>query len=178
MMAHQHLAQLSPSLKEALLANARSRLVFQLSSGDAATQSRELGVNAGDLQHLPAYHAIARLATAQGVSDPVSLATASLPPSLGNARLVRRASQARYRGATQIDRRATAAALRTGVAVKAGNRLTKARVMSSRVPHRLDEDRPLGRAQPAPAADSASECHDRAAARRISAPAPKWSSPT
>ena len=37
-MAHQHLAQLGPNLKEAVLANARSRLVFQLSSSDAATQ--------------------------------------------------------------------------------------------------------------------------------------------
>lgn len=35
-LAHQHLGQLTPDLREALLSNARSRVIFQLASRDAA----------------------------------------------------------------------------------------------------------------------------------------------
>jgi hypothetical protein len=62
-LAHQHLAQLPRDLREAVAANARTKVYFQLSRDDAATLDREVRpeLSAHDLAHLPVYTAAVRL---------------------------------------------------------------------------------------------------------------------
>jgi hypothetical protein len=99
-LAHQDLDQLSKvrGLEQAVLANARSKVVFQASSRDARVMQREFGrsVDEDDFVNLGAYEAIARIATPDGVSAPITLTTRPLIKStcLGNA--VRIASRTTY----------------------------------------------------------------------------------
>jgi hypothetical protein len=69
-LAHQHMDQLTPEAKHAVLANARSRVVFQLAAGDARLMAKELGtlLTADDLQGLGAYEVVAQL-FAQGTTQ-------------------------------------------------------------------------------------------------------------
>jgi hypothetical protein len=62
-LAHQHLGQLPKEMREALAANARTKLYFQLSQQDAQTLGREVEpeLAAHDLAHLPRYTAAVRL---------------------------------------------------------------------------------------------------------------------
>ncbi len=96
--AHQHLHQLSPDLRQAVLANARSRVAFQMGHADARLLSREFGpdVDADDLSALGAFEAVAQVAAKSQVSRPVSIATLPPPPSLGTATAVRALSRQRY----------------------------------------------------------------------------------
>lgn len=87
-LAHQHLGQLTPSLREAVMANARSKVAFQLSPGDAktyaATSSGQL--EAADFQALPAFQAYVQLLAGNQASPWCSLATAPLPPIASRTR--------------------------------------------------------------------------------------------
>jgi hypothetical protein len=82
-LAHQDLDQLSKvrGLEQAVLANARSKVVFQTSARDARVMQREFGrlVDEDDFINLRAYEAIVRVATGDGVSAPISITTE--PPS-------------------------------------------------------------------------------------------------
>lgn len=62
-LAHQHLGQLPKEMREALAANARTKLYFQLSPHDAQALGREVEpeLAAHDLAHLPRYTAAVRL---------------------------------------------------------------------------------------------------------------------
>src|SRR5262249_43358838 len=62
-LAHQHLGQLDKEAREAVLANARSRVVFQLPSQDARSLVPYLGSNltADELQDLEAFEVVAQL---------------------------------------------------------------------------------------------------------------------
>ena len=62
-LAHQHLGQLSGAVKAGVLANARSRIVFQTAHDDARTLAATLGggLTAADLEALPAYEVYAQL---------------------------------------------------------------------------------------------------------------------
>jgi hypothetical protein len=62
-LAHQHLGQLPKEMREALAANARTKLYFQLSQQDAQTLGREVDpeLAAHDLAHLPRYTTAVRL---------------------------------------------------------------------------------------------------------------------
>lgn len=62
-LAHQHLAQLPRDLREALAANARTKIYFQLSRDDAGHLEREMRpeLTAHDLSHLPLYTAAVRV---------------------------------------------------------------------------------------------------------------------
>jgi hypothetical protein len=62
-LAHQHLGQLPKEMREALAANARTKLYFQLSPQDAQTLGKEVEpeLAAHDLAHLPRYTAAVRL---------------------------------------------------------------------------------------------------------------------
>ncbi|WP_112236898.1 type IV secretory system conjugative DNA transfer family protein [Kribbella monticola] len=97
-LAHQHLAQLPLELRGAVMANARSKVVFQLSADDAMVFSREFGrsVDQDDFMNLGAYEVICRLATGASISQPVTGMT--LPPgrSTGMAKTVRHRSRNRY----------------------------------------------------------------------------------
>lgn len=97
-LAHQHLGQLPSSIREAVLANARSRVAFQLSARD----SRDIaGLAAGqlqpeDLQALPAFHAYAQLLHGGTPRGWASLVTQPLAPPLHSARDLHRRSSQRY----------------------------------------------------------------------------------
>jgi hypothetical protein len=99
-LAHQDLDQLSKvrGLEQAVLANARSKIVFQTSARDARAMQREFGrlVDEDDFLHLGAYEAIARITTKDGVSAPITIITA--PPSrrTGVGSAVRAASRTTY----------------------------------------------------------------------------------
>jgi hypothetical protein len=64
-LAHQHLGQLPREMREALAANARTKLYFQLSLQDAHALARELEpeLTAHDLANLPRHTAARRLRT-------------------------------------------------------------------------------------------------------------------
>src|SRR5581483_1804874 len=79
-LAHQHLGQLPTRIRDAVLANARSRVVFQLAASDARTVARELAphLSAADLQGLGEYEVVASLSAGARVAAPVTGVT--LPP--------------------------------------------------------------------------------------------------
>jgi hypothetical protein len=96
-LGHQHLGQLPNELRQAILANARSKIVFQTSNADAQIMAREFGgVTPEDFMHLGKYEAIARVATGDGVSQAFSLST--LAPSKGydTAGEIRNLSRAKH----------------------------------------------------------------------------------
>ena len=97
-VAHQELSQLGPH-KSAVLANARSRIVFQTSPADA----RELatGFGAGDLDRedfraLGAFQAYAQLLTDNTLAPWVSVAAQAFGPTKRSRDILRRAATDRY----------------------------------------------------------------------------------
>lgn len=70
-LAHQHLAQLPVSLREAISANARSKVFFSLSPEDARAVERHVSpyLSAHDLAHLGAFQAAGRI-VAGGAEQP------------------------------------------------------------------------------------------------------------
>lgn len=96
-LAHQHLAQLPPAMRAAVLSNARSRVVFQLTSDDAAVIARSSPeLTAEDLQVLPAYHAYTSLVAGGAVTPFASIRTTPAPAAVRDAALVRQRSQDHY----------------------------------------------------------------------------------
>jgi len=87
-IANQHLGQLPRELREAVRANARSRLVFQCGHDDAASLAREFApLDATALLSLARFEAAARLSIAGHTSAPFTLRT--LPPAPVPERSVR-----------------------------------------------------------------------------------------
>ncbi|MGH2554564.1 MAG: type IV secretion system DNA-binding domain-containing protein, partial [Actinomycetota bacterium] len=97
-LAHQHLGQLPLQLRGAVLANARSRVVFQAAADDAGVLARQLGggITPGDLQDLGPFEVYAGLYAAGRVRSPISAHTYPLSEPLGTRGRVREASRARY----------------------------------------------------------------------------------
>jgi hypothetical protein len=96
-LAHQHLGQLPPSMRDAVLANARSRVCFQLAPSDAKTMSSSSSLlTPDDFLGLPRFHAYASLVSAGGVTPPASIRT--LPPGsvLQPAEVVQSISRQKY----------------------------------------------------------------------------------
>ena len=113
-LAHQHLDQLPGTIRSAVLANARSKVVFQTTSDDARIFAREFGrsVSEDDFMDLGQYEALCRLATDEGISPPVSATTLPPPAATGSADEIRSRSRARYGRSpadirTDIERRRT-----------------------------------------------------------------------
>ena len=79
-LAHQHLAQLPGPLRAAVLANARSRVCFQLAGDDAQAMARLSGgqLEAQDFQRLPRFEAYAQLVAGGEVTEFASLRTVPL----------------------------------------------------------------------------------------------------
>jgi hypothetical protein len=97
-LAHQHLGQLPREMREAIAANARTKLYFQLSLPDAHTLGRELEpeLSAHDLANLPRHSAACRLCQAGETGRPFTLTTEPLPAGRSErAEQVRAASRAR-----------------------------------------------------------------------------------
>jgi hypothetical protein len=97
-LAHQHLDQLPSSLRSAVLANGRTKIIFQTTADDARVLAREFGreVSEEDFMHLGQFEVLARLATGNGVSPPVSGVTLPPPEPTGIAGRVRTRSRERY----------------------------------------------------------------------------------
>jgi hypothetical protein len=106
-LAHHNLAQLPRELREAISANARTKLYFTVSPEDAHLLERHVAPELGahDLAHLDAFQAAARLVVA-GVEVPAcTLTTRPLPPPIpGRAEELRAAARARV-GRTHPERR-------------------------------------------------------------------------
>lgn len=97
-LAHQHLGQLPKPLHEAVFANSRSRVAFQLGTKDAreiAATTRGVLV-ADDFESLPAFQAYAQLLSDNTAGPWVSLSTQALPKPMRTAASVRSRSQARF----------------------------------------------------------------------------------
>lgn len=97
-LAHQHLTQLPANLRASVLANARSRVCFQLAGEDAQTMGRfaEAKLESSDFQRLPRYEAYAQLVVGGEVADFASLRTLALPPASSDPKLIRELSRRRY----------------------------------------------------------------------------------
>ena len=95
-LAHQHLGQLPREMREALAANARTKLYFQLSPHDAHL-GRALEPGLGDdLANLPRHTAAVRLCRASETGRPFTLTPEPLPkPTAGRADAVRASSRER-----------------------------------------------------------------------------------
>jgi len=96
--AHQELGQLPIDLRQAVLANARSKVVFQCAADDARVFAREFGrsVTDDDFMYLDQYSVLMRLATLDGVSQPVTGLTYPPSPLSGVDQEVRVRSRQRY----------------------------------------------------------------------------------
>ena len=97
-LAHQHLGQLPKSVLDATMANARSRVAFQLPTRDARDiAALTKGVLTGaDFESLPAFQAYAQLLSNNSPGSWVSLSTQPLPPRLRDPAIVRARSRRRY----------------------------------------------------------------------------------
>lgn len=97
-LAHQHLTQLDRETREAVLANARSRVVFQLPATDAKLLVPHLGsgLRAEELSDLDAYEAVAQVFAAGRTQPSCTIATAPAPPASGDAAELREQSRQRY----------------------------------------------------------------------------------
>ncbi|HVV12458.1 type IV secretory system conjugative DNA transfer family protein [Amycolatopsis sp.] len=97
-LANQNLDQLSPTLRAAALANARSRVIFRPAEGDGRALAAVLGENVTteDLSGLPAYRAVARVLVDARPSDAFEVATPALGPLSTDPDALRRVSIARY----------------------------------------------------------------------------------
>ena len=97
-LAHQHMDQLTPEARHAVLANARSRVVFQLASGDARLLAKELGtlLTPDDLQGLGGFEVVAQLFAEGTTQAPATGRTRSLDPPTNDPLAIRSESRSRY----------------------------------------------------------------------------------
>jgi len=97
-LAGQHVGQVDPRMRSAVMANARTKIVFQTAADDAAYLARQLGggLTPEDLMGLPVHRAFVTASAGGEVSPPFSLATKPLPPGLGRLAEVRDASRHLY----------------------------------------------------------------------------------
>jgi hypothetical protein len=109
-LAHQHLHQLPPELRSAVLANARSKVVFQTSHEDAAVLARSRQeIEPEDLTELAAFEAYASLMAEGALMPFASVRTVPAPPVSSDPAAIRAASRARY----GVDRSSVEAELRS-----------------------------------------------------------------
>jgi hypothetical protein len=96
-LAHQHLGQLDSSMQAAVLANARSRLCFQLPAKDARVMApTSSGPEPEDFQSLAAYHCYLQLMAEGAVQPWCSGKTFPPPPATSDPSRVRAASRRRF----------------------------------------------------------------------------------
>lgn len=96
-LAHQHLGQLPASLREGVLANARSKVVFQTGTKDARVLASEFGpLGPEDLQGLGPYEVALKVALAGRVSPAATGVTVPPTEATGQAEAVRDLSRRRF----------------------------------------------------------------------------------
>jgi len=95
--AIQHIGQIPPILRSALLSEARNKVVLQPAADDAGIFARHLpGVTADDLLALEPRTAVASLVVGGRVTAPVTIATFPPPEPTGHGDAARHASRLRY----------------------------------------------------------------------------------
>lgn len=110
-LAHQHLAQLPPDVRDAVDANARNKVIFTVSPNDAAKLARHVApyFEDTDLARRPAFEVVARIVHHGRDVPPFTLATEPLPPAVpGRADALRAAARARS-GLSRAERESSAA---------------------------------------------------------------------
>ncbi len=108
-LAHQHFGQLSPELRRDVLANARSRVIFQQGIEDARLLAKGLPeLEPEDLQGLPSREVVLSFAVDAEVQPAVTGRTLPLDPPTGTAKAAREHSRMTY----GVDSQAVEAALR------------------------------------------------------------------
>lgn len=109
-LAHQHLGQLPTPVQEAVVANARSRICFQLGSKDAAVFARSAPqLEPVDFQSLDKYQIYASLVADGQVTGYASAATQAPGKPVSDPAEIRRQSRERYgRPLTEIEAALTA----------------------------------------------------------------------
>jgi len=97
-LAHQHLDQLTPEVRAAVLANARNRIVFQLPHKDAAVMAADMApLVPADFKNLGSYEIYLRTVDGSTVQRPASGYTTRLNPGdPKRATATRRRSLERY----------------------------------------------------------------------------------
>jgi hypothetical protein len=97
-LAHQHLDQLTEEAKHAVLANARSRVIFQLPSADAHAMAREVApvLTADDLSGLGPYEVVCQLFAGGMTQAPATGRTRPLPVECSSGTEIRQISRERY----------------------------------------------------------------------------------
>lgn len=105
-LSHQHLGQLPAEVRHGVLANARSKVVFQAASDDARVLAREFQpyLTPTDLQGLGAYEAIFAASAGARVAPPATIVTKPPPAPTDCADTARVLSRQRYgRDAIEVE---------------------------------------------------------------------------
>ena len=98
-VAHQHMAQLPPTMRAGITANARNRVAFRPSTDDAASLAAVLGggLDGSDLLNLGAYEAYAEVLVNKQPSEPFLIRTRQPDATvLSDPGALRRASRERF----------------------------------------------------------------------------------
>jgi type IV secretory pathway TraG/TraD family ATPase VirD4 len=97
-LAHQHLAQLPTGLRAAVLANARSRVCFQMAADDAQAMARlSFGtLTPEDFQRLRRYQAYVQLVADGEMTGFASIRTLPMPEPISDPAVLRGLSRSRY----------------------------------------------------------------------------------
>lgn len=98
-LANQHLAQLDDDMRDAIMSNAHTKVIFQVGDPtDARRLAASFGsmVTAEDFVNLGRYEALARVATETGNSAPFTMTTLAPTDPTGLNQQVRYASRANY----------------------------------------------------------------------------------
>jgi hypothetical protein len=104
-LAHQHLAQLTPSIRSAVLANARSRVCFQLSTEDARVMAGSSSqLTPDDYTQLEPFNAYATLVSGGNTVAPASIRTNAPGTRLQDSSIIRALSRNAYgRPAAEVE---------------------------------------------------------------------------
>lgn len=94
-MGTQYLEDVPSELKNAVINNARSRVIFQTSAQEARIWKNEFGksLDDNDFMRIRQYEAVAQILTSTGITAPVTLKARPPRPSTGMAGKVREASR-------------------------------------------------------------------------------------
>lgn len=98
-LAHQHMKQLSPEVKEAVLSNTATKIIFKTGKKDGTELAGELPggiVTVEDLKSLARYETMCSIATDTGTSPPVTVRAYPPPRNSGNAAKAIALSRAKY----------------------------------------------------------------------------------
>lgn len=97
-LAHQHLGQLTDGVRDEVLANARSRVVFQLPAHDARLFARELGsdLTPDDLHGLGAFEVVTQLFAAGRTQPAATARTMAAPEPCSDPGEIQRGSREGY----------------------------------------------------------------------------------